>query len=290
MSKIKGYLFLFAFCMLLGSSIARASGTYYRPGATAVGRYTNLEKGQVRATVRADFQRYSRVRNFDGTYGEVGDVRLRTYAIQAEYGITDKSSVYMLLPFVDNDSDSADPAFAAESGIGDIRVGYNQAFGRSGDHGRFVGTVELTIPGRNYSTRKLTAPGDKSFDVLFHLALQQERLFGTGLFFHGGGGYRFRASQSPDQIVWDTEFGARIGNIVTLSTFLDAIATTHGFGLGGPGFTGDFATLGPNVTRWGVRALIALGRVDLELYYAKAIQFQNQAPFDYFGIAASGRF
>jgi hypothetical protein len=44
------------------------------------------------------------------------------------------------------------------------------------------------------------------------------------------------------------------------------------------------------VTRWGVRTFWNFGGIDLELYYAKAIVFQNQAPFDYYGLSVAGRF
>ena len=284
-------LFAVAFCAALWGSPANASGTYYRPGAFAIGSYTGIGAGEYRIGARLDFQHFSRVRNFEGGSMEVGDVRLRTYSLTAERGLTDRSSVYVVLPFVDNDSaTNADP-FKKESGLGDIKLGYNQLLsGEAGSGRSWLGTLEVTIPGRNYSTKKLTAPGDNSVDFVGHVSYRNNSLFGGPLFYTVGAGFKLRASQSPDQLLWDGELGGRFGNTLSVSGFIDSINSMHGLGLGGPGFAGDFAQLKQTVTRLGGRVIFNVGALEGQLYYAKAIQFQNQAPFDNYGLSVTGHF
>jgi hypothetical protein len=276
--------------LILAGHRADASGTYYRPGVSAVAHNAALNKGQFRVGVRADFQRFSKERLFNGLTAQVAEVRLRTYTLSAEYGLTMDSSLYTAIPYVDNDSAAKNaPTFAKESGLGDMKIGYNKAFPLNRNTS-VVGTAEVTFPLRNYKTTELTAPGDNSVDLLTHVAIRGDPIGGTPLFYTLGLGGKLRASQSPDQWLWDAEIGGHIGKVAALSTFLDSIDSGHGVGLGGPGFNGDFALLKQSLTRWGVRALFNVGRVDGELYYAKAIRFQNQSPSDYYGLALSGRF
>lgn len=268
---------------------AEASGTYYRPGSSANGR-SPLKKGQVRVGFRADFQRFSKERLANGLTARVAEVRLRTYSLTTEYGVSGDSSFYSTLSYVDNDSNAPQsPTYAPESGLGDLKFGYNKAL-PLGKTWNVIGTTEFGFPLRNYKTTKLTAAGDNSADLIGHVTLRGDSIAGSPIYIALGLGRKIRVGSAPDQWLWDTEVGGRVGKYTTLSTFLDAIDSDRGVGLGGPGFNGDFSLLKQTLTRWGVRALFNVGPLDGELYYAKAIQFQNQSPSDYFGVLLSGRY
>ena len=223
--------FILAILFVFAGFKAEASGTYYRSGSSSVAHGSSLKKGEVRAGVRADFQHYSRIRLASGNYQRVLDVRLRTYTLFGEFGLTNDSTVYASIPYVDNDSDIKAPAYASESGLGDARIGYNKTFGIR-KSSNLVGTLEATIPVRNYSTKKLTAPGDNSVDFLAHLAYRIENIGGTSLFSTLGVGGKLRASHSPDQWLWDAELGGRLGRSFSLSSFIDSIDSGHGIGEG----------------------------------------------------------
>src|SRR5687767_6508359 len=77
---------------------AQASGTYARPGANVLGRYSALEKGQYSLGIRGDFSHFGEVRLFNGDRMSTGDVRLRSYALFGEYGISRRSAAYFAIP------------------------------------------------------------------------------------------------------------------------------------------------------------------------------------------------
>ena len=291
MTKIKLSIWALTLVFLaILSQNTRASGTYYRPGSSASGKYSSLKKGELRAGVRADFQRYSQERLFNGIHARVAEVRLRTYTLFTEYGLTQNSSAYVAIPYVDNDSDAKNsPAYAPEQGLGDMKIGYNKFFPLR-NNTVLIGTGEATVPLRNYKTTKLTAYGENSVDFLTHFALKGDSVAGTPLFYSIGAGGKLRASKAPDQLLWDAELGGRLGSSASLSTFLDSIDSAHGTTLGGPSFNGDYAQLKQALTRWGFRAQFNLGTVGGEIYYAKAIRYQNQSPSDYYGLSILGRF
>ena len=271
---------------------SQASGTYARNGGSAFGNGASLAKGEVQFGLKADFQHFTKLRLANGNYQRVLDVRYRTYTLYGEYGLTKNSSLYVAIPYIDNDSDIKAPAYASESGIGDVRVGYTKTF-NARKNSSLTGIAEVTIPFRNYSTRKLTAPGDNSVDLLAKLAYRVEGIAGTSLFTNVAAGGKLRASKSPDQWLWDAELGARLTRSASISTFLDSVDSGHGVGLGSQEFVnsgGDYALLKQTVTRLGIRGLFSIGKVNGELYYARAIRFQNQAPGDYYGLSISGRF
>lgn len=282
-----GLVVPFLLCFALVRS--EASGTYYRPGASGPGRNTPVAKGQIRVGFRADFQRYSSQRLANGLTAQLAEVRQRTYTVLAEYGLTGDSSIYTAIPYVDNDSNANVATTAREQGFGDMKIGYNRIYARKGNLS-LLGTFEVGFPLRNYKTTKLTAAGDNSVDLVTHFALRNDPVCKTPFFYAVGAGFRVRASQSPDQWLWDAELGVHAGRHATLSTFLDSIDSGNGVGLGAPGFNGDYAVLKQSLTRWGIRALFNIGPVDGELYFAHAIRFQNQAPFDYLGLGLFGHF
>lgn len=287
-------LWLVVGLLALGIGGAQASGTYSRPGANVLGRYSGLKRGEFAVGLKGDFSHFGEVRLFNGGRMSTGDVRLRSYSLFGEYGISDKSAAYFGIPFVDNDSATNAGATAAERGIGDLKFGYHWLLNHNEEKASSVlGNFELTVPGRGYDTTKLTAPGDNSVDFLLRFAYRNNRLFKTNLFYEVGAGWKLRAGSAPDQWLWDGELGYRLNNLGTVSAFISSINSTTGYGLGSPQFMargGDFAGLKVTTTQLGGKLNFNLGSVNAEIYYAKAIQFQNQSPFDYYGISLSGRF
>jgi hypothetical protein len=288
------FLWLVACFFLMTGFGAKASGTYARPGANVLGRYSNLQRGQFSVGVRADFAHFGEVRLFNGNSMSTGDVRLRSYGLFGEYGLSDRSAAYAFIPFVDNDSDANAGALARESGIGDMRFGYHWVMSRDLEQTTSVlGNFEVTVPGRGYDTTKLTAPGDNSVDFLLRFALRNRNVANTNIFYEFGVGGKLRAGTAPNQWLYDAELGYQLRDLGTVSVFLDSINAVDGYGLGSPEFMargGDFAGLKVTTTRLGGKVNFNIGSVNAELYYARAIQFQNQSPFDYYGIALSGRF
>jgi len=278
-----------ALMMAVGISRAGASGTYFRPDAHALGQHTVLEKGGHRLGVRADFQDYSRVRLSNGLYQNVRDVRLRSYAFTGEYALTNDSVFYGSLPLVDNDAAIKVQEFSRVRGLGDVRLGYSRVH-QLRNSSSLLWTTEISFPLEPYDTTKLTAPGDNSLDLTLLASFREASLFGSALYASLGGGVRLRASDAPHQWLWNAEVGGPVGRTASASVFIDSIDSMTGQALGSPEFLGDFSLLKQTATRLGARLSFTAKGFDGQLYYAKSIRWQNQAPSDFYGLSASRKF
>jgi hypothetical protein len=272
----------------MASAAAYASGTYFRPAGHNLGQQTTLEKGEHRLGLRLDIQEYSRVRLRTGLYQRVGDVRLRTYALAGEYALTGDSLIYGAIPVADNDAAIKVQEFSPYFGLGDAHVGYSRVHPLR-ETTSLLSTAQLTFPLSSYDTTRLTAPGDNSVDVILGLNYRDVALFGSPLYGSLGGGFNVR-SNSPNQWLWNAEVGRQVGRESAASFFIDSIDSISGEALGSPTFDGDFANLKQTATRVGARVNFVVRGTDCQLYFAKSIRWQNQAPSDFYGLSASRRF
>jgi hypothetical protein len=291
---------------MTAASGAFASGTYFRPGRGGVTQYTgpdSLGRGQYLIGARLDYSDYASVRAPGGPMPIPGGVHHRTYSLTGEYGFTDRATGYLVLPYVRNTttapSGPGQPGapgqpFSSTTGLGDIRLGTNILLRENQEKANsLVGTLEVTVPGQAYDTTKLTAPGDNSTDLLARLGWRMRPTEQRKWFYSVGAGYRLRMGTAADTIVWDAEAGIVPTANTAVSTFLQTADDRSGVNLMGPGFTGDFARLKKSLTVWGIKGAFGLGtdqNLIGEIYWAKAIRFQNQAPIEYWGLGLTGRF
>ncbi len=247
-----------------------------------------LQQGESYTGVHVNMTKHEEVVAFDGTHMPVGDFRFLNFSLSSEYGLTDDWTLSLQVPYEINRGD--DPAMARRvSALGDLRLGAKRQIWKEPDHAiALSGSIGLKIPGSDYPTDVLTAPGDGQSDVEFRLLAG--KILGSDsrpAYWDAETGYRFRGGSTGDEFFLYLEGGKQISSVWQGRLFFEHTDQLSGFGIGEPGWTpGDFPAVQEDIDRLGVGASYRLKHdVLLDLFYARIVHVENSAPGWHAGVS-----
>lgn len=255
--------------------------------ATAFAAPWSLWRGEGYLSMGAAFTHHEEVVLYNGRHMRVGDFEFLSYGLALQYGLTDRLAATVSAPYEVNDGESA---MAPEvRGVGDIRLGVRGTlFEERRGRPALAASLGLKLPGSDYRTDVLTAPGDGQRDIETRL------LCGKGFALAGRpgtweieAGYRFRAGSPGDEIVLYGALSQEIARPLTARLFLDITDQRSGFGIGEPGWTeGDFPAVEEDIARVGLGTAIRLPKdTMLDIYYASIVRAEGSAPGWHLGMS-----
>jgi len=160
----------------------------------------------------------------------LGEVDTRSLTLWGRYGLTDRLSVVVNLPYVDTEGDGT--ARFADSGISDLTALVAARLVATGRHS-LTGAGGVRTDVGDYEGDAPVSLGDATTDALLRLVYQYQA---GGLYVSQQVGFDLRGGDAPDGVPLHTELGYTFGR-TTLHAFYTRYVADGGTDIGDPDFT-----------------------------------------------------
>lgn len=208
------------------------------------------------------------------------DLDYDNVALNAVYPFTDRWSVSLDAPY--EQAEGQDSAMAPKvSGWGDLRAAVRaQILGELEWPLAAAMELGIKVPGEDYRTDVLTAPGDGQIDTEARLSVGQTFSLPPGeAYWSLEPAYRWRAESPGDEFVLDTSVGQRVCRWAQVYLFYQRVDQLSGYGLEAPDWPmGDFPSIEEDIDRVGGGLMLGPVRgLDINLFYADIVHVNNSA-------------
>ncbi|MFT5366537.1 MAG: hypothetical protein ACI8V2_001484 [Candidatus Latescibacterota bacterium] len=262
------------------------------PAPGFAGAWTQA-KGSGYVGISSVWTHFAKVRLFDGSEKDVGEVNFYSHSVNFEHGLLDHLSLQASFPF----DYATRTGNAAIKGMGDGRIGFKFRIFDQDDALPLTLSIgaEIKVPFSDYQTRALHAIGDGQKDL--ELRLMAGRFVPLGAITHYvslEGGTRLRANGPGNEVLAYFEIGSFWTNRFSTRFFVDHVNSQSGVGLESPEFhTLRIAQGGPpfpyvqeDFTKFGAGFSFGLtSRVDVAVFGSQTIGERNTSIDSHVGAA-----
>jgi len=242
-----------------------------------------LEEGKKQAELSFSWTGFTKVKLYNGSQKNVGQVNFYTQSSKLFYGIRDGLTVFLSVPYRYTTRINQNTF----QGLGDAQIALHFRVLDEADANPLTLSLKTAVklPLSNYEVYALHAFGDGQIDVELHLfGGRMGFVNGHLVYISSGFGYRIRNGKPSHEVVAQAEMGGRLTRSLSIRGFVERVNALSGVGLEAPEFHNlrlqngrpPFPRVQESYTKAGFAFSLQISKqIDLNAFWARTIQYKN---------------